>query len=186
MTDESRLTETVVSKEVIYPGRIINVQRWDVRLPNGAEGMREIVLHNGASAVIAVDDERRITLVRQHRLPIGRLTWEIPAGKLDSPAEDPLHCARRELAEETGMSADKWTKLVSMDSTPGFCSEIINIYLAQGLHAGECHPDEDEFVDVKTVPLAEAAEAVMRGEICDSKTALAILMADRMIPASTI
>ena len=84
------------------------------------------------------------------------------------------------------MSADTWTKLVSMDSTPGFCSEIINIYLAQGLHEGECHPDEDEFVDVKTVPLAEAAEAVMRGEICDSKTALAILMADRMIPASTI
>ena len=107
MTDESRLIETVISKDDIYPGRIIRVQKWMVTLPNGEEAMREIVVHNGASAIVAVDDERNVILVRQHRPAIGRLTWEIPAGKLDSPAEDPFDCAKRELAEETGMTPAK-------------------------------------------------------------------------------
>jgi len=186
MTEDTKLIETVIRKEPIYPGRIIDVQRWTVELPDHSEGMREIVLHNGASAIVAVDDNRQVVLVRQHRVAVGRLTWEIPAGKLDTPDENPLHCAMRELEEETGMTADSWTELVAMDSTPGFCSECIHIFLAQGLHAGVCHPDEDEFVAVKLMPLSEAAEAAMRGEFRDSKTALALLMADRKLSATSI
>ena len=186
MTDNQRLIETVTGKESIYPGRIIHVQKWTVTLPDGTEAMREIVQHNGASAIVAVDDQGQVILVRQHRVAVGRVTWEIPAGKFDHPGEDPLACARRELEEETGMSADHWRELVAMDSTPGFCTECIHIFLATGLHEGSSHPDEDEFVDVTAMPLRDAAAKVMRGEIRDSKTALAIMMADKIFSASSI
>lgn len=186
MTENERLIETVTGKESIYPGKIIHVQKWTVTLPDGTEAMREIVQHNGASAIVAVDDENRVVLVRQHRVAVDRVTWEIPAGKFDHPGEDPLACARRELEEETGMSADNWTELVAMDSTPGFCTECIHIFLATGLHEGNSHPDDDEFVDVAMMPLTDAVAKVMRGEFRDSKTALALLMADKKLSASSI
>lgn len=176
MLDQS-LTETILDRQVVFPGKIIRLEHWQVRLPNGETALREVACHPGASAVVALDAEGRIILVRQHRVAVGRLTLEIPAGKLDSPTEDPFACAKRELSEETGLQASSWRKLTVLETTPGFCNERIHLYLASGLSQHECHPDEDEFVAVERMPLAQAAEMVMRGELRDSKTALGILMA---------
>lgn len=174
---DTALQETIVNKKIVYPGVLIRLEHWDVRLPNGDMALREVACHIGASAVVAIDSENRIILVRQQRVAIGRITREIPAGKLDSAEEDPLVCAKRELSEETGLTADCWKKLTVLDTTPGFCNEHIHIYLATGLHEGESHPDHDEFVDVIRIPLSEAVSDVMSGEIRDGKTCLGILMA---------
>ena len=131
------LTETLISKETIYQGRILEVERWEARLPNGAFAQREIVRHRGAAAVVALDQAGRVALVRQYRCPLERLTLEIPAGKLDTPGEDPLACARRELREETGLCARSWQLLTPMLSTPGFCDEVIHLFLARGLSQGD-------------------------------------------------
>ena len=103
MIPDSQLRETFLSKEDIYPGKIIRVEKWQVALPNGETALREIVRHNGASAIVPVDDAGMVTMVRQHRVAIDKCTWEIPAGKLDTPTEDPFDAARRELEEETGI-----------------------------------------------------------------------------------
>ena len=133
MIRDEALREKFLSSEAIYPGKIIRVEKWQVELPNGETAMREIVRHNGASAIVPVDDQGMVTLVRQHRVAIGQCTWEIPAGKLDSPSEDPFAAAKRELEEETGLQAAEWRKLTSIYTTPGFCNEQIAIYLATGL-----------------------------------------------------
>ena len=176
MSDQE-LLETLVSKEVVFPGKIIRLEHWDVTLPNGSHALREVACHPGASAVVALDDLGQVIMVRQMRIAVGRLTTEIPAGKLDSPDEDPLDCAHRELSEETGMEADHWEKLTCVETTPGFCNERIHLYLATGLHQGVSHPDEDECVDLVRLPLAEAVRRVMDGTFRDGKTCLGIMMA---------
>lgn len=175
-----QLTERFLSKKVVFPGKIIRLEHWQVALPNGEPALREVACHPGASAVVALDSDGQIILVRQHRIAVDRLTLEIPAGKLDSPDEDPFLCAQRELSEETGMTARHWQKLTCLETTPGFCNERIHIYLATGLEQGDCHPDEDEFVSVTRMPLAEAADKVLDGTFRDGKTALAIMMAAAM------
>ena len=175
--NDAQLSETILDKKVVYPGLIIRLEHWDVTLPDGTQCVREVACHIGASAVVALDEDNNLILVRQQRIAIGRITVEIPAGKLDAPDEDPLVCAKRELSEETGMTADHWEKLTVLDTTPGFCNEHIHIYLARGLHAGSRHPDEDEFVDVIRMPLPEAYARVMSGDLHDGKTCLGILMA---------
>ena len=175
--DDRDLMETFLNGEVVLPGKIIRVEHWQVRLPNGETALREVACHPGASAVVALDADGSIIMVRQHRIAVGRVTLEIPAGKLDGPEEDPFVCAQRELAEETGYAADRWEKLTCLETTPGFCNERIHIYLATGLSRGDTHPDEDEFVATVRLPLAEAVSRVMSGEFRDGKTALAIMMA---------
>lgn len=175
--NEQDLMETFLDGQVVFPGKIIRVEHWQVRLPNGETALREVACHPGASAVVALDEDGNVILVRQHRIAVGRLTLEIPAGKLDSPEEDPLFCAKRELSEETGFTAQTWEKLTCLETTPGFCTERIHIYLAKGLSRGETHPDEDEFVSTTRMPLKEAVERVMSGEFRDGKTALGIMMA---------
>lgn len=179
--DDRDLVETYVDGQVVYPGRIIRVEKWNVRLPNGDIALREVVCHPGASAVVALDEDGSVILVRQHRVAVGRVTLEVPAGKLDGPGEDPLVCARRELSEETGMTAKHWEKLTCMETTPGFCNERIHLYLATGLEQGATHPDADEFVATERMPLREAVDRVMAGEFRDGKTALALLMAARRL-----
>ena len=175
--DDRNLTETLLEKKVVFPGRIIRLEHWQVSLPNGETALREVACHPGASAVVALDEDGQLILVRQHRIAVGRLTLEIPAGKLDGPDEDPFVCAQHELSEETGLMADTWQKLTVLETTPGFCNERIHLYLATGLHQGDCHPDEDEFVDVTRMPLQEAVARVMDGTFRDGKTALGIMMA---------
>ena len=114
-------------------------------------------------------------------MAVDRVTLEIPAGKLDSASEDPLDCATRELREETGLSAERMTHLTTLLTTPGFCTEKIAVYLAQGLSQGDTHPDEDEFLGLVRLPLEEAFEMVMRGEICDGKTICGLMMAREIV-----
>lgn len=175
--NEEKLIETYQDGKVVFEGKIIRLEHWTVKLPNGKSALREVACHPGASAVVALDKDGNIILVRQYRAPIGRLTMEIPAGKFDHPGEDPLLCAQRELSEETGLIADSWRKLTVLETTPGFCNERIHIYLATGLRQGETHPDEDEFVATLRMPLTEAVSKVMDGTLRDGKTALAIMMA---------
>lgn len=175
--NEQNLIETYQDGKVVFDGKIIRLEHWTVKLPNGNLALREVACHPGASAVVALDDQDNIILVQQYRAPIGRLTLEIPAGKFDHPGEDPLLCAQRELSEETGLLADSWRKLTVLETTPGFCNERIHIYLATGLKQGETHPDEDEFVATLRMPLKEAVAKVMDGTLRDGKTALAIMMA---------
>lgn len=175
--NEEQLIETFQDGKVVFDGKIIRLEHWTVKLPNGNLALREVACHPGASAVVALDGDGNIILVRQYRAPIGRLTLEIPAGKFDHPGEDPLLCAQRELSEETGLMADSWRKLTVLETTPGFCNERIHIFLATGLRQGETHPDEDEFVATLRMPLTEAVSKVMDGTLRDGKTALAIMMA---------
>jgi ADP-ribose pyrophosphatase len=133
------------------------------------------------SAIVPVDAGKNVYLVRQFRAPLEKVTFEIPAGKLDKSGEDRLQAAKRELREETGFQAENWTKLTDLATTPGFCTEVISIYLATGLSAGETDFDEDEFLNLVKMPLSEADDMVMRGEICDSKTVCGILMATRVL-----
>lgn len=179
--DDMNLREIPFEKETIFDGRILRVEKWQVTCPNGQSAPREIVVHKGAAAVVPVYEDGTTLLVRQHRVSVDRVTLEIPAGKLDSWGEDPYDCAVRELEEETGLKAERFTLLTSVLTTPGFCTEKIAIYLAQGLTQGETHPDEDEFLGLVRMPLDEAIELVMRGEIRDGKTICGLLMAKEVI-----
>lgn len=180
MIDDA-LKETFLSSEDIYDGAIIKVEKWQVSLPNGKTAVREIVRHKGAAAIVPVDDQGNVTLVRQYRVAIDQFTWEIPAGKLDSLQEDPFSAAQRELEEETGLQASHWQLLTRIDTTPGFCNERIAIYLATGLSQHPSHPDADEFLQLTKIPLAQAVAQCMAGEIRDSKTLIGLLMAQRVL-----
>ena len=179
--DDMNLREIPFEKETIFDGKILRVEKWQVTCPNGQAAPREIVVHKGAAAVVPVYEDGTTLLVRQHRVSVDRVTLEIPAGKLDSWGEDPYDCAVRELEEETGLKAERFTLLTSVLTTPGFCTEKIAIYLAQGLTQGETHPDEDEFLGLVRMPLDEAIELVMRGDIRDGKTICGLLMAKAVI-----
>ena len=179
--NDQELREIPFSSETIYDGHILRVERWQVTCPNGHEAPREIVVHKGAAAVVPVYEDGTTLLVRQHRVSVDRVTLEIPAGKLDSAGEDPHECAVRELREETGLSAGKMTLLTSVLTTPGFCTEKIAIYLAQELAQGEMDLDEDEFLGLVRMPLEEACDLDMRGEIRDGKTICGLLMARETI-----
>lgn len=176
---EQDLRERYLSGETLYEGAILTLERWKVRLPDGREAAREVVLHKGAAAIVPVDDTGQVTLVRQHRVSVDQLLWEIPAGKLDYTGEDPLSCARRELEEETGLRARSWQLLNKVITTPGFCTEQISIYLATGLSQHEVHRDQDEFLQLCRLPLDEAVRMVMAGELTDAKTCLGLLMAQQ-------
>ena len=171
------LEEKPLTEDVAWTGRIFNVNRMRVELPNGKDAVRDVVRHPGAVAIVALTDDGRICLVRQYRTSLSRITVEIPAGKLD-PGEDPLTCAHRELLEETGMEADRMAFLTTIATSDGFTDELIHIYMATGLHFVESNPDDDEFINVDLVPLAELIDAVLDGRIEDCKTVTGALICD--------
>lgn len=177
MNKDELLLETPIDDKLVFKGALIDVTHMTVRLPDGRTALREVVRHKGAAAIVPVDEEGYVYLVRQHRVVNDMLMWEIPAGKLDSADEEPLACAIRELQEETGLKAEKMEMLSHIVTTPGFCTEKIGLFLATGLSQHETHLDEDEFLQVKRIPLSEAVDQVMRGEIRDAKSALGLLMA---------
>lgn len=177
MFDENELREVPLTDETVFRGALIDVSHMQVRLPDGREALREIVHHKGAAAVVPVDADGNVYMVRQHRVVVDMMTLEIPAGKLDYVGEDTLVCAHRELEEETGLRAGKMELLTHVVTTPGFCTEKIGLYLATQLTQHEDHPDEDEFLGVEKLPLSEAVARVMSGEFRDAKTALGLLMA---------
>ncbi|MBP5618725.1 MAG: NUDIX hydrolase [Clostridia bacterium] len=182
------MTEKTLSRDTLFEGRLLKLQVDRVSLPDGAAAEREVVFHPGGVGIVALTEEDEVLLVRQYRYPFAAVTREIPAGKKES-GEDPLVGAKRELAEETGFVAEHWRKLGALWPTPGFCTEADDLYLATGLTdlrqhpeslpegAQMPHPDDDEFIEVERLPLAQAVEQILRGEIPDAKTQVGLLMA---------
>ncbi len=174
------LNETVVKSEMIYSGRIVHLRVDTVRLPNGRESQREIVVHRGAVCIVPVQDDGTILLVRQFRLAAGKVLLEIPAGTLEE-GEEPAACAARELEEETGYRATTLLPLFQSFLAPGYSTERIHAYLATGLTPGHAHTDADENVELVPLPRAEAERRILAGEIEDSKTISSILAALRLL-----
>lgn len=169
------MTEKTLASREVYRGRIIRVREDTVLLPNGKEGRREVVEHPGGVGILALDGDD-VLLVRQYRYAFSRVLTEIPAGKRE-PGEEPSVTARRELKEEIGAEAEKWTELGALIASPGCYGETLYLYLAQELTFGATHPDEDEFLDALRMPFDQAVEQCMRGELTDAKTIAALLKA---------
>jgi ADP-ribose pyrophosphatase len=166
----------MIASNHIHQGRIIDLSNVRLKYANGREHDIDFVRHPGAAAVVAVDDAGNVCLVRQYRHGVGDFLWEIPAGKLD-PGEAPDACAVRELAEETGVSASRWTALGLFMPAPGIFSELIHLYLARDLCRGASKPDADEELELQWMPMAEAIERVLTGQWNDGKTAVGLLRA---------
>ena len=171
----------VVSTETVYDGRIISVRRDEVSMPGDTTSVRDVVEHPGAVGVVALDDQGRVLLVNQYRHPVRRRLDELPAGLLDVAGEPALETAQRELAEEAGHAADTWHVLVDTLTSSGMTDEAIRVYLARDLREVERDVQEHEELDLTTqwVPLAEAADRVMAGEIENGMAAVGLLAADR-------
>ena len=168
------LTEKTLSSEKIFDGRILHVRRDTVLLPNGHQSTREVVDHPGGVCVLALDDQERVLVVSQFRYPYGEVLRELPAGKLEY-GEDPAQAAIRELREETGAVAGTFQPLGELYPSPGYCGEIIRMYLARDLSFGDTDPDEDEFLGLERVPFSQLVVQVLSGEIKDAKTIAAVL-----------
>lgn len=166
--------EKKINSTEIYNGHIIKVYKDDISIEGAGNAVREVVRHKGAAAVLAVDEHGEAYFVEQFRYPVGKPLFEAPAGKIDE-GEAPFDCAKRELLEECGVLAEKWTELGPMLSSPGFCDEVIYLYLAEGLSLSNPNPDEDEFLDIIKLPLQKVLERLRRGEIPDAKTQILIL-----------
>lgn len=170
-----KLEEKKLTSEVIFDGKILNVRRDTVVLPNGRQASREYVHHIGAVAVLPLTDGGEVILERQYRYPFHDVLVEIPAGKLDSPEEDPRKAALRELREETGASAAELVYLGDFYGSPAILDERVRLYLARGLTFAEQHTDEDEFLEVFRLPLEDLVAEIMAGNIPDGKTQAAAL-----------
>ncbi len=168
------LIETTLSSEKIFDGRILHIRRDTVRLPDGSDATREVVDHPGGVCVLALDDENRALLVSQFRYPYKEVVREVPAGKLEY-GEDPREAAIRELAEETGATAGEFRSLGELYPSPGYCGEIIRMYLARDLTFGETHLDKDEFLNLERIPFGQLVAQVVSGEIKDAKTIAVVL-----------
>ena len=179
--DDKTLVEKKISSETVFDGVLLHVRKDEVELPNGHRAVREWIEHPGASSVIPLLPDNQIILVRQFRYPVGTVTLEVPAGKLDIAGEDPIECARRELSEETGYTAGKIWKLTTIATTVGFSNEYIHLYAATDLTAGKIHPDSDEFINVVKMPLSAALQMVETGKIYDSKSAVSILLLAKQV-----
>ncbi len=181
MGKDEHLIETCAASKSVFEGKILHVFVDDIDLPNGAKGFREYIKHIGAVAVLPLTDEGEVICVRQYRYAVGQVTTEIPAGKLDSPDEDPQEAVLRELREETGARCKSLTYLGTYFASPAILDEKIDLYLARDLYFGETDPDEDEFIDVVRIPLDDMVGRVMRGEILDGKTQLAVLKVNELL-----
>ena len=169
------LTEKQLTKKYIFKGKVINLRRDTALLPNNATAIREVVEHNGGVCVAALTNDNEVLFVKQFRYPYMEEILEIPAGKRDSLDEDPLLCGKRELKEETGATAKRFIHLGELYPTPGYCGEIIWMFAATDLDFGDQDPDDDEFLELKKIPLEKAVEMILHGEIKDAKTQTAIL-----------
>lgn len=166
---ESHLIEHSIKSELVHRGSFLQVRLDTVRLPHGGQTTREYVVHPGAVVVIGLLDDGRVLLERQFRYPVSRVMTEFPAGKLDA-GELPLICAQRELLEETGYSAREWAYAGPMHLAIGYSDEVIHIFFARGLTAGERQLDADEFLDVCSMMPAELLDGVRSGQVTDAKT----------------
>lgn len=171
---DAGLIEKFVSKKTIWHGRAVDFRVDTVKLPNGKLATREFMDHPGAVGILPFLDKNHVVMVRQYRHPVGEVTLELPAGKLDK-GESVMTCLKRELQEETGYTAKKITPLIQYWPTPAFANEVLHLYVAENLIPGKMNTDEDEFLQCVVVPFKKALVMVKRGEIRDSKTVIALL-----------
>ena len=171
--EKMELFENTINTKEIYNGKIFKIKQDLVELPDGSTTTRDLLIHNGGVGVIAVNSEGKIPMVRQFRKGIEQISLEIPAGKLEL-GENPETCGIRELQEETGYIAKSFEYLTKFSPTPAYCSEIIYIYLANGLEKGKVNLDDDEFLNVEKISLDTAKKMLLNGEIHDSKTIIAL------------
>lgn len=183
--DDEHLAEKKISGESVYDGIFLKMKRDTVSLPDGQYAVREYLEHPGAVAILAVLDDGRILLERQYRYPIAQAVIEIPAGKLNT-GEDPLLCAQRELQEETGYTAKRWSKIRRIHPVISYSTEFIDIYLAEGLSPGPARLDEEEFLDVFAAPLEELLHWVEMGKITDVKTIISTYWLERRRSRSSV
>lgn len=170
--------ETLVTSQPIYEGRVLSLRVDDVRLPDGQASIREVVEHRGAVAVVALDEDGRVLVIRQYRYAVGQSLLELPAGTLE-PGESPLACAARELEEETGYRAAAFEPLITIYPSPGYTTEIISLFIARRLEAGPPRPESDEYIELMWLPLSEAVARVTQSEasVCNGVTAVGLLAA---------
>jgi ADP-ribose pyrophosphatase len=178
-------TAKILDSQVAYEGPLFRVLRDHIIEPGGRESHRDVIRHNGSVVILAVDPAKHkkdpwIVIERQYRHAAGQFLWELPAGKLDA-GEEPVEGAKRELAEETGYQAKKWSALVEYYASPGFLGESMKVFLAEGLTAGDAHPEEDEHIDFRLVKLSELLELADKGKIVDGKTLTTILLYARQL-----
>ena len=172
--------EKQITAETVYEGIIVNVRRDIAELQNCSRVQREVIEHPGGVGIVPVTKDNKVLMVRQFRYPMEEEILEIPAGKLD-PGETPLGCAIRELSEETGCTAGRYVYLGASYPSPGFCTEIIHIYLALDLRSGEMHPDENELLSVEPVAIDELIGKIMANELPDSKSIIGIMKAKKYL-----
>lgn len=172
--DDRHLREDCVTSTQVYRGHFLDVRRDTVRLPDGGEAAREYIVHPGAVMIVPLLDDGRLVVERQFRYPLHRAFIEFPAGKLDA-GEPVLHCAVRELAEETGYRAREWARAGLLHNAIAYSDEGIEVWFARGLVAGERHLDAGEFLDVSTVTLEELEVMAASGELTDAKTLIGML-----------
>ena len=177
---DRHLQETGIAAERAWRGRLLDVRRDTVRLPDGRQATREYIVHSGAVAVVPILDDGRLVVVRQYRYPVGRAMLEFPAGKID-PGEPPFDCAVRELAEETGYRAREWARAGVLHNAIAYSTERIEIWFARGLQVGNAQLDEGEFLDVQALSTAELNALAGRGELTDAKTLVGLLWLERAL-----
>lgn len=178
-------TATILDSQVAFEGPLFRVTRDHIIEPGGQESHKDVIRHNGSVVILAVDPGKKkkdpwVVIERQYRHAAGQFLWELPAGKLDA-GEAPIDGARRELAEETGYQAEKWSELVVYFASPGFLGESMKVFLAEELVAGDAHPEEDEHIDFRLVKLSELLEMVDKGKIVDGKTLTSVLLYARQL-----
>ena len=174
------MEERTLSQKYHFKGRIMNMRVDEVELSNGQKTIREVCEHCDGVGVLPVTDEGNVILVSQFRYPFGKEVIEVPAGKVDE-GEAHFDCGVRELSEETGYTADEMTYLGFAYVSPGCMTEKLHLYLARGLHKGNAHPDDGEFLDVLELPLKKAVRMCENGEISDGKTVILLLRAARIL-----
>lgn len=166
--------EKTISSETVFNGKIIKLKVETVTMPNGKTAYREFVRHPGGVGIVAINEKDEIVLVKQYRKPLDKVIYEIPAGKLDGGEEHRI-CGLRELKEETGYIPEVFEYMGYIYPSPGFVDEVTHVYYAENLKCGDTAPDEDEFLDVETIPFDKAYEMVLNGEINDAKSVFGIM-----------